>query len=269
MRIIQETRGLIAAGEVSQALKVLLADHTLSDQLETDIVLLSSQYEQVSRQQLLGLPYQETEKNRIIYAILQLLSHEEARVASKGSDRKRAQLLEEKEAALEKAYELLGDLQKQNPIDLFFDYLVRNHPESFKQLISLEPSRQADELFVSLVSRFPFEELANNSGVQIPAATWRELMLGRQSENAEFTKGWLSYQEYRKQYTEKIEGAIRQTKQEWKKIAAAGSVGLLLGGAFNALYENPIMSVISDFQQGISSDDSDTEHEDVFSDGED
>lgn len=81
LNIIDTAKKLIANGHEGKALKLimlLIDEDSLSDDDRNRFLILSNQYERIRQREILNLPYESTEKNRIIFSLLELLTEMES-----------------------------------------------------------------------------------------------------------------------------------------------------------------------------------------------
>lgn len=245
---------------MEEAFAGLLKIEDLPADLRDNFIQLAGQYKHQEKQVSLGLRSTNTERNRIIYGLLSLLSTWEQRQAHNKRESKKAAALSDKERQLARAYQVLGRLQTRNPIDIFFDHFIRNDPNLFQHILSEEPSNRADLLFAKAITDTDFDRLVS----PLDAHTWRTLLLDRQKKNPSFVNGWLDYHQYREQYADKLETLIGESKRSWQRLLKTSSIGMLLGSIGAAVFQDPLEQLLRDYESGIDPEDTNDDGDELM-----
>ncbi len=253
-------RKLIAKNDIDGAITALLA---LDCKFSDDISLLSSQYKEWYHQFVMGNHPPEYERNRIVFALLYIITEIEKESAS-GLKRKRLDFISNTELSLALSNKKLGILKKEGPIDVFMKWFIAEDFNAFRKLANEEKHNNGKSISLSFIlANLEYETLLGITSF------WKtpddvKSYIYHQSRVIEYLfSGWQKYDDYRSDYSDKLETAIQQDESNYKQLFKAGFLGVLGGVVSSYFMNSKVFQVMQEYETDM---DDDISYDDLWDD---
>lgn len=219
----KQIRGLIIKNEVATAFEAL--DGRVPGHVKDQLHLLWAQFNYWEKQNLLGLGPAITERNRILFGFLQILSELEKDKA-----------LLEMETALAKDYDQLTQLTKQGEIDKMLNWLIERYPAKFRERTGWELENRNYPISATF-NEFVLREYIHEKGLGISTAQLLNYVEERYVSMPRFFVEWFNYSNKRKEVVPSLKWKIELgEKKYYKKLLAMGILSGIGGAVLMAFF---------------------------------
>ncbi|MEN2284455.1 hypothetical protein AAGF08_20085 [Algoriphagus sp. SE2] len=260
-----QIRDLIIKNKIEEGLQILL-DNVEND-IQNDIILLTSQFHNWEKNHRLNLGAPIEERNRIIYAILSIITQIE-KESKNGLEAKRLNSLQEVESDLALGYEKLVSLKSNGAIDLFMIWLTNRYPKIFQKLLDEEKNNgKASSLFTEL-SNLNLDQFASEYNLNATTQSIHDYILEKGNSIPMFFTGWIEYSDYKERFAVDLNKEIDKYKQRHQNLLKTGIIGAIIGASTFSVFERSIDKVIDLYESG-SADEANLNHTDDDDDDDD
>ena len=223
MLTTRQIRVLIIKNEVVSAFAAL--EGCVQGPVKDQLHLLWARFNYWEKQHLLGLSPAITDRNHILYSLLQILSELENDKA-----------LLEMEAALASDYDQLTKLTKQGEIDKLLNWLIERHPAKFQERTGWEVENRNYPISATL-SEFVLGEYIQEKELGITTAQLLKYVQERYASMPRFFTEWANYSNRRNEVVPSLKWKIELgEKKYYKKLLMLGILSGIGGAALMAFF---------------------------------
>lgn len=220
---VEELRDLISSGELTITFEKL--KQLASNDLSKDVQLLNFQFNDWTRREYLNLENEVITRNRIVYALLDIISKVEASCTRRW---KYIPLYRAKiEQKIRIRYGQLEELyQNEDQVDLLLNLLLQLHTDSFARILELSQESGNRTKIFPRIKKLIKTSLSSKVKEESFASTLEEVQ-HRFLEKEAFFEDWLSKELSKEKEIKKLKLELKEYKKRYKKI--------LVGGIFTSI----------------------------------
>lgn len=246
---VQQARSLIIAGEIKQAVEEMLRWKGTETKWKDSVRQLATRYVMFKSRRRMGISYEDTERNRIISGLLQLISQAEAKTIWPLKKLLRATVMSWEEAQIIKGLARLSELQRPTPLGVFLLWVMEVHPKKFDGMIRSESEGKIDPNFQGLLSEAPLGKLKARLEQRISLDEWKSSLLMERAIHPDLISEWLNFHRLRSIYEPQISRAIHTSWNRRDKLVDASVFVLFFYFALHFIKDHPVDDVLEELAE--------------------
>lgn len=227
---IETVRELIKKGQFSEALSKI--EEFAPQKYLIEIQLLSYQFSEWKKKKMLNLEDDEISRNRIVYALLEILSEIESQNSS-GKEKYIAQYRSKIEGGIKERYVSIENLYTESEDVSFLNRLLDKNQDGIETILkSISEQKDDDTIFKE------FDDIitsVNDKSENVGLSRIVNHIKSEYSKDHLFFEKWLNSELEKERELNKLKWEISKYKEKYKKILSGSIITSIIFGLYHLL----------------------------------
>lgn len=230
MTITNQVRQEIIAGNIKNAFETLAP--IIEPNVSNEYTLLRYQFNDWSSRERLGENKDKIERNRIVYALLSLVSE----IETQKSLGNKTTEIGKYESALKNGYEKLQKLQESNDLDSLMEWIYLSHKKEFDSILSME--RQGTRLeIISVLESISYKYFVKEYKSNLSPESIESFIITNARNDSSLFTDWLEFKIRKIQMEKQLLSSINKIERSYKSILVNIGYSVVGGILATGIYE--------------------------------